>query len=72
LNEGLELKPSAVVGCHIDINGGGLNDKSTGAVDQVAPFMPNVEWILLATMIDRIACIVYGVMNGIMLVLYLF
>jgi hypothetical protein len=51
-----------------DLNNGDIKDEQTATlVAYEAPYMVNAEWILLATMIDRISLIVYAVVNGIIL-----
>lgn len=53
------------------MGGVGKDDMSTGLVDYETPSMLNADWIFLATMINRIAFIVYAVVNGILLALCL-
>lgn len=46
------------------------DDQTTNlVVDHDAPYMVNAEWILLASMIDRLTLIVYSVVCGITLAL---
>jgi len=54
-----------------DMNGDLKDDQTANLVDYEAPYMANAEWILLASMIDRISLIVYAVANGIIIALCL-
>jgi hypothetical protein len=66
LDEGVEMRYRA--GNHNrHMNGDIKDDQTTNLVDYEAPYMVNAEWILLASMIDRISFIVYAVVNGIVL-----
>ena len=75
LDEGVEMRPPNETspyprtsnGWPGDMNGEIKDDQTANLVDREAPYMVNAEWILLATMIDRISLIVYAVVNGIVI-----
>ena len=49
---------------HVDIN---AEKEGRSLLEYESPFMNNAEWILLASMIDRLSFIVYAVVTGIIL-----
>jgi hypothetical protein len=66
LDDGVEMQPAR--GSRNGLDGHfEKDDQDITLIDNEVPYMNNAEWILLASMIDRISFIVYAVVSGIIL-----
>ncbi|CAG7784891.1 unnamed protein product [Allacma fusca] len=67
LDDGVEMQPARCSSRNGLDGNFEKDDQDTTLIDKDVPYMNNAEWILLASMIDRISFIVYAVVTGIIL-----